>query len=255
MLASKAENRPLWRFSIVDMIKGFYNQSMKKNLFALIFAVSVMFLPLSLLAADLVQTESFLRNSIVIRKDANYVYMKYPVPDPKQTEAQRQAMPKVIFTEDKLPIALFSPLTSDSIAINSKWNYSVYKTATLEIYSNPDNKWLEKELNAWGGFPYTSDPINNPGGSYSYHQLFNLLCPVDRALECWIGAVWTWSQGAILILAVLVVILAGIIYMTSAGSPKQVALAKKLILGALSGVAVIVLGKFFLTTIIGVPWL
>jgi hypothetical protein len=57
------------------------------------------------------------------------------------------------------------------------------------------------------------------------------------------------------ILAPVVIVLAGVIYMTSAGNPSRITLAKKLIYGALSGVAVIVLGRFFLTNILGVWWL
>jgi len=82
-------------------------------------------------------------------------------------------------------------------------------------------------------------------------------CPASEALTCWVSKVFIWSQGGILVLATAVIIIAGIIYMTSAGNPKQIALSKRLILGALSGVAVMVLGRFFLTVVIGIqlPWL
>lgn len=48
---------------------------------------------------------------------------------------------------------------------------------------------------------------------------------------------------------------AGVIYMTSSGNPDRIKTSKKLIMGALTGVAVIVLGRFFLKYVIGVPWL
>lgn len=79
-------------------------------------------------------------------------------------------------------------------------------------------------------------------------------CPAEEALTCWIREVFKFSQTAILLLSTVVIITAGIIYMTSAGNTKQIELAKKLIFGALSGVAVIVLGRFFLTAVVGLPW-
>ncbi len=79
-------------------------------------------------------------------------------------------------------------------------------------------------------------------------------CEDTEVLTCWIASVFSWSQMAILLLSTVVIVLAGIIYMTSAGNERQITLAKKLILGALTGVTVIVLGKFFLTVVIGVPW-
>lgn len=90
---------------------------------------------------------------------------------------------------------------------------------------------------------------------YVYNRLFKTYCKADQALECWTGKVFSWSQTAILILATTVMVGAGIIYMVSAGDPKRIALSKKFMFGALSGVAVIVLGRFFLTKVVGVPWL
>lgn len=79
-------------------------------------------------------------------------------------------------------------------------------------------------------------------------------CKATDVLSCWIASVFAWSQAAILLLATVVLVVAGIMYMTSAGNTKQIELSKKMIFGALSGVAVIVLGKFFLQFVVGVPW-
>jgi hypothetical protein len=88
-----------------------------------------------------------------------------------------------------------------------------------------------------------------------YFCLFNLTCPKNNALPCWVAYSYNFAQGAVLLLAVGAFIAAGIIYMLSAGDPKRIAMAKRLITGALSGIAVIILGRFFLTRVIGVPWL
>ena len=70
--------------------------------------------------------------------------------------------------------------------------------------------------------------------------------------ECWIQGVWNWSMLIIIPLATIVLIAAGIIYMTSGGNPDRVSLAKKMIFGALSGLALLVLGKVFLVNILGI---
>ncbi|MDD5693669.1 MAG: hypothetical protein PHU86_04335 [Patescibacteria group bacterium] len=90
------------------------------------------------------------------------------------------------------------------------------------------------------------------------YRLFpDLLCKSDGsdALTCFVARVWAFSQTAILVLAVAGFVIAGIIYMTSAGNPKQIEMTKKIIIGALSAIAVMILGRFFLTNVVGVPWL
>lgn len=87
-------------------------------------------------------------------------------------------------------------------------------------------------------------------------RLFKGLNPNENvALTAYIGRVFIFAQGAILLLATAVITGAGVLYMVSAGNTKQIELAKKLIFGALSGVAVVVLGKFFLQYVVGVPWI
>lgn len=73
-------------------------------------------------------------------------------------------------------------------------------------------------------------------------------------LSCFTLEVFKFAQVAIIVLAVGAIVFAGVIYMTSAGNPKQIEMAKKLILGALTGVAVMVLGRLFLTQVVGVVW-
>jgi hypothetical protein len=76
----------------------------------------------------------------------------------------------------------------------------------------------------------------------------------DSALNCWIGKVYVFAQTAIFTISLAAVIIAGILYMTSSGDPKRVTLAKSLLVGAASAIAVIVLARFFLQYVIGVPW-
>ncbi len=70
-------------------------------------------------------------------------------------------------------------------------------------------------------------------------------------LGCWVSAVFSWSQNAVLVLAVAVIMVAGAIYMTSAGNTERIKLSKKLIVGALTGVGVLILGKFFIVYVVG----
>lgn len=96
----------------------------------------------------------------------------------------------------------------------------------------------------------------NPDRAYT-SEIFSGSCnniDESQALTCWMEAAWLWTQRAILILSVAALIFAGTMYMTSAGNPKRVEYAKKVIWGAISAVIVVVLGKFFLTKVVGVPW-
>lgn len=98
-----------------------------------------------------------------------------------------------------------------------------------------------------GGVPASRKPVT---------RLFTISgCPSGQELVCWTSKVYGWSQSALLVSAVGAFVIAGIMYMTSGGNPQVIGKSKKIMIGALSGVAIIVLGKFFLTKVIGVPWL
>ena len=73
-------------------------------------------------------------------------------------------------------------------------------------------------------------------------------------LECWIdadGGAFDWALGIIGSIAVVVIAIGGVIYMTSGGNPDRVGQAKKLIFNALAGVAILILARFFLKQILG----
>lgn len=112
-------------------------------------------------------------------------------------------------------------------------------------------------LASWTAFSVlASTPMTVIAAGDVRFRLFpDLKCSAETALTCWVGKVFQFSQTAILLLATAVIVMAGVIYMTSAGNPKSIEMSKKLILGALSGVAVIVLGRFFLVSVVGIPWL
>jgi hypothetical protein len=86
-------------------------------------------------------------------------------------------------------------------------------------------------------------------------KMFGTCDAAESCLACWLRHIFQWAQGAILVAATVVIMFAGVIYMTSSGNPDRIKTSKKLIMGALTGVAVIVLGRFFLKYVIGVPWL
>lgn len=76
-------------------------------------------------------------------------------------------------------------------------------------------------------------------------------CPPDKTLACWVDSVFNWSLGIIGSIAVVVIAIGGVIYMTSGGNPDRVGQAKKLIFNALAGVAILILARFFLKQILG----
>lgn len=145
-----------------------------------------------------------------------------------------------------VPLSVFKgsiPRVGDNISLV----VNKTRSGTVSYVAN-GLKWVDSA----NGFKTGGDIYK---GVQTYHRLFNLICPSDQALTCWLSAVWGWAQGAVLLLAVGGFITAGVVYMTSAGDPQRTTLAKKIITGSLSAVAVIVLGKFFLTKVIGIRWL
>lgn len=65
----------------------------------------------------------------------------------------------------------------------------------------------------------------------------------------WIKEVWRWALSIVIPLSTLMLTAAGIIYMTSGGNPEKVGLAKKLIIGVISGVGLLILSRALLYAI------
>lgn len=61
--------------------------------------------------------------------------------------------------------------------------------------------------------------------------------------ECWLNLVWKWAFVIVVPLSVLVLTAAGVVWMSSEGNPDRIALAKKLIMGVVSGVALLLVAK------------
>ena len=62
----------------------------------------------------------------------------------------------------------------------------------------------------------------------------------------WIQQVWGWAMGVAFALSVFMLVAAGILWSTSGGNPDKIGVARKMILGVLSGVALLVLARVFL---------
>ncbi len=69
--------------------------------------------------------------------------------------------------------------------------------------------------------------------------------------EQWIAEVWGWAMMIIVPLSVLILSAAGVLYMTSEGDSNRIGLAKKLIIGVVSGVGLLVLARLLLVIILG----
>ncbi|MDD3480926.1 MAG: hypothetical protein PHW75_01720 [Patescibacteria group bacterium] len=69
--------------------------------------------------------------------------------------------------------------------------------------------------------------------------------------EEWIVEVWGWAMGILVGLSVLILAAAGVIYMTSEGDSNRIGIAKKMIIGVVSGVGLLVLARLLLFIIFG----
>ena len=73
----------------------------------------------------------------------------------------------------------------------------------------------------------------------------------EGALSSYISGIYTWSIGIAAGLAVIMLIYAGYLYVTSAGNPEQINLAKEVIIGAIAGFVFLILAALILRAVIG----
>ena len=100
-----------------------------------------------------------------------------------------------------------------------------------------------------GGTPLKTAPATTPANlSFSFDSMFGGTC---SDYKCWIQKVWAWAVAVMVPLSIIVLIIAGALYATSAGSPDKISLSKKLIIGVLSGLALIVIARILLVNFIG----
>lgn len=250
------------------MNKGFYNQTMKKNfrIFALSIVVLIFSTTITLAAATFTNaTVSITVASKIISEFApDKVRVFYECRPGENMTPGPAVCPGVGYFEY---IAKYSSTNSKGNVYvagmirnangplpTTGWKVEVSKMSA----TNPTEYTYRNIVNipSVEGSPKISVTPDTGRGTKGGYRLFpELVCASDvTALSCFVNKVWSFSQTLILILAVTVTIIAGVIYMTSGGNPKRVETAKKLIIGALSAVAVIVLGKFFLEKVVGVPW-
>lgn len=129
-----------------------------------------------------------------------------------------------------------------------------------------NDRCKEKKVDKLGtSLPKFGDPINNPILSVripGFSGFKNVTCettinaegkPVQECSIPWlaeyIGALYKYGIGAILILAVVIIMIGGVIWLTAAGNDKRVNDAKNWISGSLFGV-LIALSSYMILTII-----
>jgi len=228
MQAKKVKTATLGGFSIVDMFKDFYNQSMKKNLFLSLSSLFFLAIPLVVLA------RVYVYNGTVTAKAADGT-LTLTVDRGTDTSGVNGTLTYTV----KPTTGTYSVNDDVTFSVNLEVDPPTVVASTLKKGTNTA---------ANGGVGSTTNP--------STFRLFpTLSCPDENlVLSCWMNRVWTFAQTAILLLSISAFVVAGVLYMTSAGNPKQIEKSKKIMLGALSAVAVIVLGKFFLENVIGIQW-
>lgn len=72
-----------------------------------------------------------------------------------------------------------------------------------------------------------------------------------KDLPEYVSNLYTWSIGVAAGLAVIMLIYAGYLYVTSSGNPEQINLAKEIIIGAIAGFVFLILAALILRTVIG----
>lgn len=88
---------------------------------------------------------------------------------------------------------------------------------------------------------------NCPTGQF--YDIFTNSCL--STYEQFINAAWNTGTAIIIPLSVVVITAAGVVWTTSEGDPKKIKLARKLIIGVLSGIGLIILSRVILVSILG----
>jgi hypothetical protein len=95
-----------------------------------------------------------------------------------------------------------------------------------------------------------------PGSAWaatSWTTIFGTNCD---SYQCWIKQVWGWAMGAAVTLSVFMVVIAGVLWTTSAGNPDKIGMSKKILLGVVSGLGLLVLARVFLNILgLGNLWI
>lgn len=94
---------------------------------------------------------------------------------------------------------------------------------------------------------------SNPEGAVKLFFAFDTMFSNEKCedYKCWITLVWSWATMIMLPLSIIMLIGAGALYATSAGNPDRISLAKKIIIGVLSGLVLIVLARVLLINFVG----
>lgn len=98
------------------------------------------------------------------------------------------------------------------------------------------------------GGTITSTPKGTVDLFFDFDTMFGGTCP---DYGCWITKVWAWATMIMLPLSIIMLIAAGALYATSSGNPDRISLAKKIIIGVLSGLVLIVLARVLLINFVG----
>lgn len=83
----------------------------------------------------------------------------------------------------------------------------------------------------------------------AWHTVFNN--EEATSYQDWIKLVWNWAMAIMIPLSVLIFTAAGVIYTVSEGDSKRIEMAKRMIIGVVSGVGLLILSRVFLLVILG----
>lgn len=275
MLVSKHENRLPGRFSIVDMNKGFYNQNMKRLYFIVLTLVAAIIFVAPVFAdpSDAGNT-TFSTTTVTVNVDSKVTALAKNNAIQVRIYLPCTAGAMVGPVNAKCPTSgsfEYTATKSSTTANSTVYTVAIVRTglaslpvigwiaevSTSSTTNQTANSYVNRvNINSMSGNPTVAIGESTGQGSIGGFRLFpDLTCKDTEALSCFTGKLFGFAQITILLLSIAAFVVAGIIYMTSAGNPRQIEAAKKIIIGALSAIAVVILGKFFLTNVVGVPWL
>lgn len=94
----------------------------------------------------------------------------------------------------------------------------------------------------------------NTPDSYTSELFGGSPCTGDGTLACWLVLAFAWASNILGAIAVAMIAIGGIMYMTAGANPDNTSKAKSIVSNALAGVGLVILAKFFISKVLGAPW-
>lgn len=138
-------------------------------------------------------------------------------------------------------------------ACRNQCSVDVMNPCTVECYKKPESEWpscVEDCNKKWKECLDNTCGCGGIGGSI-FLKGCNANDPDKNSIECVVKNIINWATGIISSIIAIMIIISGIMYITSGGSVNQAATAKKTLVGAIAGLIIVITSYMMVQILIG----